>query len=64
MKLIDKIRNAKIYGIIRDDDPKHAYEIAKAYYEGGIRVIELNAPIEATKEVCKLERGSLIDKFH
>ena len=53
MKLIDEIKKNKIYGIIREDDPKRALEIAGAYIEGGIKVIELNCPNEVARELSK-----------
>ena len=37
MKLLDIIKQEKIYGIIREDDPKKALELASAYIEGGIK---------------------------
>ena len=55
MKIIDYIKQEKIYGIIREDDPEAAYEIARAYLEGGIKFIELNCPIEVTQKVCALK---------
>lgn len=55
MKLIDEIKNSKIYGIIREDDPERAYELVRAYYEGGIKIIELNCPIEVTSKASKLD---------
>lgn len=55
MLVLDEIKKNKIYGIIREDNPQKAYEIARAYAEGGIRFIELNSPIEATKLVSKIE---------
>lgn len=53
MKLLDAIKDAKIYGIIREEDPKHALEIAAAYIEGGLKFIELNSPIEAMRTISK-----------
>ena len=55
MRIIDDIKEHKIYGIIREDDPEYAYEIARAYQEGGIRFIELNCPLEVTEKVSKLD---------
>ncbi len=51
MKLIEKIKQEKIYGIIREDDSNRAYEVAKAYIEGGIKIIEFNSPLEAAKKI-------------
>ena len=55
MKLLDIIKQEKIYGIIREDDPKKALELASAYIEGGIKILELNCPIEVTKTLAKTE---------
>lgn len=55
MKILDIIKKEKIYGIIREDDPEYSYEIAKAYIEGGIKIIELNSPLETTKKVSASE---------
>ena len=60
MKIIDYIKQEKIYGIIREDDPETAFEIARAYLEGGIKFIELNCPIEATKKVCSLKDAVIV----
>ena len=57
MNLLEGIRYEKIYGIIREDNPEKAYETAMAYYEGGIRFIEFNAPIEALKKFAALDKG-------
>ena len=54
MRIIDGIKQEKIYGIIREDNPEAAYEIARAYIEGGIKFIELNCPIEVTPKVSAL----------
>ena len=55
MKLLDKIQQEKIYGIIREDDPNRAYEVARAYIDGGIKVLELNCPLEVCEKVSKIE---------
>ena len=55
MKLLDKIKEAKIYGIIRSDDPNYAIEVAKAYIEGGLKLLEINAPANAVKEIAKID---------
>ncbi len=55
MKLLDVIKQEKIYGIIREDDPKKALELASAYIEGGIKILELNCPTEVTKTLAKTE---------
>lgn len=55
MNIIQAIKETKIYGIIREDDTKKAIEIANAYIEGGIKVIEINSTIEAIKEISKNE---------
>ena len=54
MRILDDIKKQKIYGIIREDDPEVAYELARAYAEGGIRFIELNCPLEVTARVSEL----------
>lgn len=55
MKLLDIFKQEKIYGIIREDDPKKALELASAYIEGGIKILELNCPTEVTKTLAKTE---------
>ena len=55
MKLLDKIKNSKIYGIIRNDNPDYAIEIAHAYIEGGIKLLEINAPSRAIQEISKTD---------
>lgn len=55
MKLIDIIKEQKIYGIIREDNAKVALERISAYIEGGIKLIEINAPLEVTKAVSKFD---------
>ena len=57
MKILDYIKQEKIYGIIREDDSEKAYELARAYLEGGIKFIELNCPIEVTKKVSALDNA-------
>jgi len=61
MKIIDIIKEAKIYGIIREDNPERAYEIAKAYIEGGIKLIEFNCPTEVLAKF-KDEKNILISQ--
>ncbi len=53
--IIQAIKENKIYGIIREDDTNKAIEIANAYIEGGIKVIEINSTIDAIREVAKNE---------
>ena len=60
MKIIDVIEKEKIYGIIREDDEKKAIEIASAYIDGGIKVIELNCPLNATKEISSKYKDIII----
>ncbi len=60
MNLLEGIKSEKIYGIIREDDPERAYEIARAYYEGGIRFIEFNSPLAATEKFSKLNQGIIV----
>ncbi len=52
---IREIFKTKIYGIIREDNPEKAYEIANAYAQGGIKVIEINSEIEAIKKVSQIK---------
>ncbi len=52
---IKEIFKSRIYGIIREDDPNKALEIANAYLEGGIKVVEINSNIETLKEVSKIK---------
>ena len=65
MKIIDIIKEAKIYGIIREDDPQKAVEIANAYIEGGIKLIEFNCPVDVLakfkdKKDILLSQGGVI----
>lgn len=54
MKLLDIIKSEKIYGIIREDDSERAYDIARAYIEGGIRILELNCPLDICSKISKI----------
>ena len=60
MKILDYIKQEKIYGIIREDDPERAYEAARAYLEGGIKFIELNCPSEVVQKVSALDNAIVI----
>ena len=51
--IIKKIIDSKIYGVVRADETARAVEIATAYAEAGIKVIELNSTLEAVQEVAK-----------
>lgn len=51
---IKEIFKSRIYGIIREDEPQKALEIAQAYLEGGIKVVEINSTIETIKKVCQI----------
>ena len=53
MNILEGIKQQKIYGIIREDDPKYSIEIANAYIEGGIKFIELNSPLEVLENISK-----------
>lgn len=53
-KAIKEIFRSRIYGIIREDEPQKALEIAQAYLEGGIKVVEINSTIETIKKVCQI----------
>lgn len=55
MKILDIIKQEKIYGIIREDDAKRAYELARCYIEGGIKVLELNCPLEVCKKISSID---------
>lgn len=52
---IRTIYENKITGIIRENNTEKAIEIANAYIEGGIKVIEMVTPIDAVKEIAKNE---------
>ena len=67
MKILDIIKQEKIYGIIREDDTKRALELANAYIEGGIKVLELNCPLEVCEIISKKDdvvvaQGGVITK--
>lgn len=51
--VIKAIYENKLIGIIREENSGRAVEIADAYIEGGIKVIEMAAPNDAVKEVAK-----------
>ena len=51
--IIKKIIDSKIYGVVRADETARAVEIANAYAEAGIKVIEMNSTLEAVQEVTK-----------
>lgn len=51
---IKEIFRSRIYGIIREDEPQKALEIAQAYLKGGIKVVEINSTIETIKKVCQI----------
>lgn len=50
--VIKEIIKSKIYGVVRADDPKRAIEIAMAYNEAGIKIVEMNSNFEVIKEVA------------
>lgn len=52
--VVNEIFNSKIYGIIREDNPQKAIEIANAYCEAGIKVVEVNSTLEAISEISKI----------
>ncbi len=60
MNILDSIKKEKIYGIIREDDSEIALEKVMAYKEGGIKFIELNAPLEATRKASKIDNIFII----
>ncbi len=51
VNVIKQIIKSKIYGTVRADDTARTVEIANAYIEAGIKVLEINSSIEAIKEV-------------
>ena len=51
--IIKKIIDSKIYGVVRADETARAVEIANAYAEAGIKIIEMNSTLEAIQEVAK-----------
>ncbi|MCD8025240.1 MAG: hypothetical protein LUE64_06860 [Candidatus Gastranaerophilales bacterium] len=53
MNVIRAIYENKLVGIIRENNVDKAIQIANAYIEGGIKIIEMIAPIEAIKETAK-----------
>jgi len=57
--IIRQITGSKIFGIIREDDTERAVEIAKAYAEAGIEVIEINSSIDAVREISKIPKISV-----
>ena len=65
--VIKAIHENKLIGIIRENDATKAIEIANAYIEGGIKIIEMAASIDAVREVAKNEevfvaRGGIITR--
>jgi 2-dehydro-3-deoxyphosphogluconate aldolase/(4S)-4-hydroxy-2-oxoglutarate aldolase len=50
--IIKEIIKNKIYGVVRADDGKRAVEIATAYAEAGIKVVEMNSNFDAIKEIA------------
>lgn len=65
--VIKAIHENKLVGIIRENDTQKAIEIANAYIEGGIKIIEMAASIDAVREVAKNEdiyvaRGGIITR--
>ena len=52
---VEEIFKSRIYGIIREDDPDKALEIASAYLEAGIKVVEINSCTETIKKVSNLK---------
>lgn len=57
--VIKKIIENKIYGTVRADDTARTVEIANAYIEAGIKVIEINSSFEAVREVSKNKNVSI-----
>ena len=50
---IKAIYENKLVGIIRENNTEKAIEIANAYIEGGIKIIEMVTPNEAVREIAK-----------
>ncbi len=53
--VIKEIRDTKIFGIIREDDPQKLFEIANAFAQGGIKVIEINSKVENIKKIAQIK---------
>lgn len=53
---IKAIYENKLVGIIRENDAKKAIEIANAYIDGGLKIIEMVTPIEAVREIAKNDK--------
>lgn len=51
--IIKQIIENKIYCVVRADDTQRAVEVAEAYAEAGIKIIEMNSNFEAIKTVAK-----------
>ena len=54
--LIKLIEEEKIYPIIRSNDEKKALDIAKALFDGGIKVLEMN--VESSHIFRAIEKAS------
>ena len=55
--VIKQIIENKIYGTVRADDTLRTVEIANAYIEAGVKVLEINSSPEAIKEVTTKNKG-------
>ncbi len=51
--VIKEIIKSRIYGVVREDDPARTIEIATAYAQAGIKVVEMNPNYEVIKEATK-----------
>ena len=60
MNILEYIRDEKIYGIIREDDPNRAFELLSAYIEGGLKVVELNTSFEILDKIEPIKDKVLI----
>ena len=58
--VIKEIIDNKIFGVVRADDTKRAVEIANAYIEAGLKIIEMNTNIEAIKEIAQNNKDAFI----
>ena len=62
MNLLEFLKNEKIYGIVRNDEVDKAVETAKGYIDGGIKIIEMNAPLKATEILSQESNNVLISQ--
>ena len=53
MNLLEFLKQEKVYGIVREDNVSKAIDIAQSYIQGGLKIIELNCPLDVTKEISR-----------